>query len=110
MRKSVKSIFVCAAVLAGVFIILPQLQLTDRAKGVVNADDSADGDNGIQALVINTGSNERELNFTWYDSIGEEGTVYMAEKVTETDKLDEDGFPLDVQYIAYADGDRKSVV
>ena len=105
MRKSVKSIFVCAAVLAGVFIILPQLQLTDRAKGVVNADDSADGDNGIQALVINTGSNERELNFTWYDSIGEEGTVYMAEKVTETDKLDEDGFPLDVQYIAYADGE-----
>ena len=76
-----------------------QLQLFGLNTNKVDTTDAAiDDADHIIALCINNGRDETEINFTWYDDTGEDGTVYIAEKTDDPDLLDEDGFPLDVQF------------
>ena len=92
MRKS-KHI-VIALIVALAVPLASELQLVDFDKKIAVADQMGEEDDFI-AIALNPGSDETELNFTWYDRIGEEGAVYMAEKTDDAAKLDETGFPKD---------------
>lgn len=94
-----------AFAVAALIVTMPyELQMlgSDNNKAVNNAAVIDDGSH-IQAVALNVGTDETEINFTWYDDTGEDGTVYVAEKTDDASLLDDDGFPKEVQFTAEAD-------
>lgn len=94
-----------AFAVAALLVTMPyELQMlgSDNNKAVNNAAVIDDGSH-IQAVALNVGTDETEINFTWYDDTGEDGTVYVAEKTDDASLLDDDGFPKEVQFTAEAD-------
>ena len=80
--------------------ILPAGYLIER--GRVYADQPGDT-SPIKALICQPGTDETELNFAWLDNTGEDGSVYVAEWTDDPELLDEDGFPLEVQFEEWSD-------
>ena len=92
--KKIKYIIAAGLIVSLAAPLASELQLVKLDKKVAVADSMGEEEDFI-AIALNPGSDETELNFTWYDRIGEAGAVYMAEKTDDADKLDETGFPKD---------------
>ncbi len=100
--KIIKHTFTIGLIISLALPLAGELQLIDFDKKTAVADQKGEEDDFI-AIALNPGSDETELNFTWYDRIGDDGAVYMAEKTDDPNKLDETGFPKNGQLIGEAE-------
>ena len=103
MKKICRNIFFIILIFTLILPISNELELINFnvMKDVSASKDAAAPDFSIEfeSIVINPGSSERDLNFTWYANTDAKGVVQMAEYKSEQDLT---VFPGNVKYKAKA--------
>ena len=96
MKRLYKKIVSIILVLMLVFSVANELELSSGAQEAYASSDYtiSDGIN-LQAILINAGSSETDLNFTWYANTYVSGVVQMAEA---SEDVDGTGFPKKIQF------------
>lgn len=89
--SSVKKVRNLLTLLLIISLALPAFFDGFGATTVSAAEEEEDISDFITAVVINTGEDETQINFTWYANTDEPGVVQIAE---ESDRTDIDGFPI----------------